>query len=179
MEPIGSPHAINLDTALLQLDFALKLWHFVNDEKLPHDEFDIDLTIDDRGTPYCMSGHEFHTYNDLVIATENAIWITFSAVVITLWEAIREKHDFSKGNPLQTDDERLAALIYMVRCCFAHGTALPRWKIDKEKYKIIYKVGNKNIDLRDVDGKPFDISTIGGLETMRILRDTARERKML
>jgi hypothetical protein len=47
------------------------------------------------------------------------------------------------------------------------------------KYRASYRVGNKHIDQRSVDGQPFDYSAIGGYETLWLLRAEAASRGML
>ena len=60
----------------------------------------------------------------------------------------------------------LASLTYMIRCCFAHGPAAPVWRIARNKYRTRYRVGNKVIDLSDMDdGTPFEYASIGEHET--------------
>ncbi len=129
-----------------------------------------------------MAHNEFETYQDLQVAAENNISISFGAAAITLWEAIREHSGTSsrKLNPRNSRKENLAALSYMIRCCFAHGTARPVWSIYDTKYKIVYNVGNKSIDLSKIaDNQPFDYSSIGGYETLWSLKAEARVNGLL
>ena len=179
---MATQHHDHIDTAFLQLSFAIKLWHFLDEHPIDKDCFDIDLTIQDPGNCLCLSGNEFHTYEDLQLAAENNISICFGAATITLWEAIREHSGLASGklNPKSNGNENLAALSYMLRCCFAHGTASPVWSIQDNKYKTSYRVGNKTIDLSHVvDQQPFDYSSIGGYETLWLLRAEAHEKGLL
>lgn len=174
---MNNPHLDHIDTAFLQLSFSIKLWHFLDQHPISKGDFDIALTIEDPGNRVCLAHNEFNTYQDLQVAAENNISICFGATAITLWEAIREKTRFTSGklNPLNGHKERLAALSYMIRCCFAHGTATPVWSIRDKKYKTSYQVGNKSVDLSLItDGQPFDYSSIGGYETLWLLRADAQ-----
>jgi len=171
-----------IDTAFLQLSFAIKLWHFLEEHPISRNEFDIDLTITDPGNCVSLPANEFETYQDVQLAAENNISICFGTASISLWEAIRERKNIlpSKLNPCNNPIDELAALSYMIRCCFAHGPATPVWSIKNNKYKIKYRVGNKYIDLSSVkDNQPFDYSSIGGYETLWLLKDEAQAKGLL
>jgi hypothetical protein len=171
-----TPHHDHIETAFLQLSFAIKLWNFLDTNPIDKEKFDIDLTIRDSDNCVCLSEGEFHTYDDLILASENNISIAFGATALTLWEAIKEHNAISTKqlNPKSNQKDSLAALSYMLRCCFAHGTAAPVWSIQDPKYKILYRVGNKAIDLSTIaDGQAFDYQSIGGYETLWLLRDVA------
>lgn len=177
---MNQPHFEGLDTAFLQLSFAIKLWHYLDSHPLDKDLFDIALTIEDQGSRICLPHEEFKTLREIQLAVENNISISFGAAAITLWEAISEKTGYTNStiNPSRTTEEMLAGLIYMIRCCFAHGTVAPRWKIH-DKYKIIYKIGNKAVNLISVDEQVFDYAAIGGYETLWLLRAEATSKGML
>lgn len=179
---MSTPHFDHIDTAFLQLSFAIKLWHFLDEHPIEKENFDIALTIEDPGNRVCLAHNEFKTYQDLQLAAENNISICFGAAAITLWEAIREHSGWSSGrlNPNNSRSENLAALSYMIRCCFAHGTACPVWSIKGSKYKTVYCVGNKTIDLSNIaDKQPFEFPSIGGYETLWHLKAEARDNGLL
>lgn len=159
---MNNPHIKALDTAFFQLSFSIKLWHYLREHPINKEHFDISLTINDPGNIICLPDSEFHSYDDIVLASENNISICFGVAVITLWEAFRE---YKTQNQATGEIEMLADLCYMIRCCFAHGTAVPQWKIN-DRYRKCYHVGNKTIDLTGLDGQPFDYSHIGGCETL-------------
>ncbi|MGH9425078.1 MAG: hypothetical protein ACRD2L_02050, partial [Terriglobia bacterium] len=158
----------------------IKLWNYLGSHPFDKDAFDIPLTIEDQSNWVCLPHNEFSTFEQIRVAAENNISICFGAAAITLWEAISEKNSYANAtiNPSNTTEEMLAGLSYMIRCCFAHGTVVPKWKIS-DKYKIIYKVSNKTVDLRAVDGKPFDYEAIGGYETLWLLKAEARANGLL
>ncbi|MGH6921560.1 MAG: hypothetical protein ACREJ0_28135, partial [Geminicoccaceae bacterium] len=174
------PHFEGLETAFLQLSFAIKLWYYFDTNRFDKELFDIPLTIQNAAGTVCLPHNEFATFDHLLVATENNISICFGAAAITLWEALKERNGCNPPtmDPNHSPDEMLASLSYMLRCCFAHGTAVPRWQIN-EKYRVVYKVGNKSIDLKDVDGLPFEYSAIDGFETLWLLRADAQARGML
>ena len=168
---------INLvDTAFLQLSFALKLWNFLDVHPIDKDDFDIALTVEDGAARICLPHNEFATYDAVRVASEHNVSICFGVAANTLWEAMREKGDLRTGD-LDPEADRagnLASLTYMIRCCFAHGPAAPVWRIARNKYRTRYRVRNKEIDLSDIgDGTPFEYACIGGHETLWLLKDEA------
>jgi hypothetical protein len=174
-EPTDRLHHQALESAFLQLSFAMKVWHFVRDGGLQRETFDIALTaIDDRGVPYVMLEGEFHSDDDLVLAAENNISICFGAAAITLWEAIREHSglETKKLTPTNSDREKIAGLAFAIRCCFAHGTAAPRWELT-EKYRLRYEFPGLVVDLTSRQGLPFDYSDLGGPDGLRQLQRLA------
>lgn len=175
-------HKDYINSAFLQLSFAIKLWRFLDNHPIEKDQFDIDVTIEDSKNSVCLPQNEFNSYSDIILASENNISICFGIASITLWEAINEKGEYSTNrlpNPLKTENQKIAGLIYMIRCCFAHGTALPKWKINNKKYEIIYYIDSTSVDLRSVNKTEFYYESIGGYETLWRLRDIAISNKIL
>ena len=172
-QQVINPHFKGLETAFLQLSFAIKLWHYMQEHPLDPEVFDISLTIqEDIGSLYVMPNGEFNDTSQLEIAAANNIAICFGTAAITLWEAIREHSGLESQslNPSACQREMLAGLSYAIRCCFAHGTVRPVWKL-APKYRIEYQLGNRMVDLRHADGSPFDYAHLGGLDGLRILLD--------
>ena len=172
-----NPRNLDLvDTAFLQVSFALKLWHFLDVHPIDKDAFDIALTVEDGGARISLPHNEFSSYDAMRVASEHNVSICFGVAANTLWEAMREKGDI-KTRALAPDADRasnLASLTYMIRCCFAHGPVAPVWRIERNKYKTRYWVGNREIDLSAIgDGTPFEYASIGGHETLWLLKDDA------
>jgi len=173
---MSTPHHDHIETAFLQVSFAITVWRFLDEHPVDKEIFDINLTIEDPHSRICLPHNEFRTYQDLQIAAENNVSICFGAAAITLWEAIRE-HAGLRNEKLNPNNKRenLAALSYMLRCCFAHGTARPICSIKDSKYKTKYCVGNKIVDLTQIsDGQPFDYASIGGYDTLWHLKEESR-----
>ena len=171
-----------VDTAFLQLSFALKLWHFLDEHPIDKEAFDIALTVEDEGSRICLPHDQFESYDAMRVASEHNISLCFGAAANTLWEAMREKSGLESGdlNPDADRASNIASLTYMIRCCFAHGPAAPVWEIRSEKYKTQYHVGNKEIDLSDVaEGTPFDYGSIGGYETLWFLKAEALAEELI
>jgi hypothetical protein len=149
-------HAVHLETAFLQLSFSLKVEHYFELNPPDKARFDIPYTIKshDGLDNTHLPGGQFHTNDDILIAAENNIQICFGVAVLTLWEAVNETGNFAPHilDPSRDEEQMVASLIYQIRCCFAHGTAVPKWDIRNQKYKTIYKLQNRCIDLRNLNG---------------------------
>jgi len=100
--------------------------------------------------------------------------LAFGAAAITLCESV-ERNGIITASILNnkkvvtSDTEKIAALTYMLRCCFAHGLTAPKWSMSV-KYQISYKVGKKNIDLSGKNRSPFSFDHILGHETLILMR---------
>lgn len=161
-----------LEDAFLGLSFAIKLWNYMLNGQIKKEEFDIDLTVVDGKSIVPLLGNQFNTTEDLIIATEHMMSISFGVAANILWECVNEKGVYSAANlseHLTTQEQKLAGFTYMLRCCFAHGPAIPKWMMCK-KYQIQYKVGNKIIDLSQLNNKIFQYEDIGGFDTLWILK---------
>jgi hypothetical protein len=153
----------------------MKVRHFVGSGALERNSFDIELTaLDEGGVPFVMRAGEFQSDDDLILAAENNISICFGAAAITLWEAIREHSGLESKqlSPAASERERIAGLVFAIRCCFAHGTAAPRWEL-ADKYRLHYEFRSFAVDLRSKHGLPFDYSHLGGPDGLRQLRRLA------
>ncbi len=158
------------------------MWVFLEDHPIDKEQFDSTTIILNPENCVRLPRGQFHTYQDLQLASQNNVSIAFGMAAITLWEAIREHSSIEPKNlqPQANQKDNLAALSYMLRCCFAHGPAAPVWSIRNEKYKTTYRIGNKTIDLSDFnDGHHFDYGSIGGYETLWLLRDDAYSCKLI
>lgn len=154
----------------------MKIWHFVRSGGVHRESFDIALTaVDDAGVPYVMLKGEFQSDDDVILASENNISICFASAAITLWEAIREHSGLESRtlSPSASEREKIAGLAYAIRCCFAHGTAAPRWDL-AQKYQLRYEFPGFSVDLTSANGHPFDYSYLGGPDGLRVLRRVAR-----
>ncbi|MCL6613709.1 MAG: hypothetical protein K6U03_03655 [Firmicutes bacterium] len=168
-----------LETAFHQLSFAIKLWNYAREGLIDKDKFDINLTVEDDEDRIVLLENEFNTYDDIILATENAISTFFGITANVLWECINERGIYSPPrtklpDPLVTPEQKLVGFAYMLRCCFAHGPAIPKWHITDKKYRTQYIIGNKLVDLTKFgnigDENVFNYRDIGGYETLWILK---------
>ena len=173
---MDQPNLEIIDSAFLQLSFAIKLWHFLDVHPIEKEIFDDALTIEDESARVVLQHNEFPTYDAIKVASENNLSICFGFVANTLWEAISERYALSSSqlDPEADRIQNLASLAYMIRCCFAHRPANPVWCIRDKKYRTMYRVGNKVIDLSNIeDGTPFEYTSIQGFETLWHLKAEA------
>jgi len=84
-------HATYLGTAFLQLSFAVKLRHYIDEHPIDKGQFDISLTVEDADDRICLPHNEFKSQEDLLLAADNNISICFGVAAISLWLAIEEK----------------------------------------------------------------------------------------
>lgn len=171
----------SLESAFLQVAFAYKLRKYFKENPPKKEVFDQFLQLHHPSLPSIVHfpNGQFNTIEDIQLGAENSFKISIGYMAITLWEAIREKTGYepSKINPINSRKEEIAALSYMIRCCYAHSLVLPKWEIKNAKYKFVYTVDQIKIDLRNVDGQDFLFESIGSLETFwRIYRIGKEER---
>jgi len=157
-------------TAFTNLDLALKMLAVAEDGHLTR------ATIRDGESIVWRSGESlvvlpdqsFSSDDDFILALQNNVTIAFGAAAITL-NVCREELRIKLPVEIQSNQDYLVALIYQIRNCFAHDIAEPKW-IVKPRYQLVYDLGCKQIDLRDVNGASFEYDDIGGLDTLMVLR---------
>jgi len=154
-----------LNTAFLQFEFSLKLWHYVQTYPLDLNKFDIDLTVTGHGSHIVMNKGNFKSQAEIEIATGNITSMSFGSAVIALWEAINS-HGYSVPNELDSEVNALFALIYQLRCAYAHNIAMPKWHITHKKYLRELKFKNFSIDLSTRHGSAINYEDIGGAENL-------------
>ena len=87
---MNTPYHRHLKTAFLQVAYAIKAWHYLDTHRVPKQDFDDAITLDDEGSILALPDCQFQRYGDILLAAQNAIQISFGAAAITLWEAVRE-----------------------------------------------------------------------------------------
>lgn len=169
-----STHGPYLEGAFLQLAFAIKLWHYTEEGHLEKSIFEIDLTIEDPGQRVVLVSNQFNTSDDLCHAAANNISICFGVAATTLSKCIEEKRGKQWPPRLSTVEDKIAGLSYMIRCCFAHGPAVPVWEMNP-RFRVKYEIYNLSVDLTHRNRTRFDYSHIGGYETLWKLKAWAED----
>lgn len=162
-----------LPTAFAQLFFSWKLYNYALDGKIDRETLDSDITFqsENRSQIFVLPPRIFESEDDFILAFENNLTIAFGAAVITLDRARHEAgHDLP--NPIQSENDQCVALIYQIRCAFAHDIAEPRWKI-KDRYRRVYEFSGMQFDLTNQDGEVFDYHQIGGPDRLIAIKDYA------
>lgn len=175
-----------LDDVYISLEMSIKMWHAVKTHSVKKDQIDNDvpLVIRDRNNNLPIRANLLETENDFILWSQNSILLSFGSAAITLWEAVKMRNVFNEsklGNKqaLNTEQEQLVGLSYMLRCCFAHGLTRPAWRINHQRYKIKLSKWCKVIDLSALDGKNFTYEHIGGYETLWFLRNYMRKENLI
>lgn len=169
---------VRIDQAFLQLDFAVKLLQYIEDEKISKKEFDIAIDVASRFGTLSFPQNSFHTYDDLIHAAQNNYMITLGFSAIAMDSSI-DKNEW-KNNPNDTSpDGQLRLLVYMVRCAFAHDMMTPVWNVKPNNFKTIpIYIGSQvhHVDLKALNGTRFEDDHIGGLAGWISIRDQVRKR---
>jgi hypothetical protein len=157
-----------VDTAFGQLAFVIKLMQAAEDGILDVEAIDRPLTINEGASVLVLPDRVLSSPDELVLACQNLLTITFGAAAITL-NRCREEAGVRSPDPILTESDQWVALVYQIRNAFAHDIAEPRWRIDG-RYSREYSIGAVNADLRPLDGRPFDYSQLGGAESLFALK---------
>ncbi|MCU7932059.1 MAG: hypothetical protein KZQ90_14755 [Candidatus Thiodiazotropha sp. (ex Codakia rugifera)] len=163
-----------LGTAFQQLEFAWKLYNYALEGKFDIGELDKPITFqsEDQSSIFVLQDQLFQSPDDLIIALENNLTITFGAAAITL-NRTREEMGIPLPNPIESEQDQCVSLIYQIRNAFAHDISEPKWNINNQRYARIYTFGDLSINLSNVSNKVFEYSDIGGPEFLRIIKDYA------
>lgn len=165
----------DVDIAFWQLEFAIKLLSYCELGKIEPREFDTDHTVLlDSGNLGFPAGHFSKTEN-IVRAAMVSVSLAFGASALALDKAYEVAGIAPK--PTAADNTiKLRTLVYMIRCAYAHGIADPKWEV-RDKYKQVISVelvsGRVEINLKELHGKDFDFSQLGGHHLWFQIRDAS------
>lgn len=151
-----------IDTAFGQLQFAIKLMQAAEDGSLDIDAIDRPLTLHEGPSVFVLHDRVLDSPNDLVLACQNLVTVSFGAAAITL-NRCREEAGIELPSPIMTEADCWIALVYQIRNAFAHDIAEPRWAIN-DRYRREYIVERVRADLRGLDGALFEYSAVGGID---------------
>ena len=136
----------------------------INNRKLPHDIFTKKLTIKNNGVVVATINRSSQGTPDMNGIVDNLSNITKGTCFLAFDEALDEIYG---GKPKIYSDnptDSLRAIIYMMRCAFAHNPGSPEWRINKKKFERSFKIEKINfvIDFSQLNGKALDVSQHGG-----------------
>lgn len=166
---------IDLDLAFRQLEFTIKLLSYIELGHIEPSDFDTDHIVVLGNDRLHFPTGKFSDSVSLERAAGTSILIAMSASALVLDDAFTA---FGiRANPDAADnDGQLRALVYMVRCAYAHGIAAPLWEV-RNKYLRAFTINlggvSLSIDLRPLHGQSFDVSQIGGYANWYRIRDAA------
>ena len=166
---------IDLDFAFRQLEFTIKLLSFCELGQINPSEFDTDHIVELGNERLHFPRGKFSDKISLEQAPGTSVLIAMSASAFVLDDTF--KAFGIRPNPDAVDnDGQLRALVYMVRCAYAHGIAAPLWEV-RNKYLRNFSInlggGSLSLDLRPLHGLPFDIGQLGGYANWYRIRDSA------
>jgi hypothetical protein len=162
-----------IDQAFLQLTFAIKLWIFADLGRIDKAVFDHEVVIEGVKT---FPANSFHTKEDVISGALNTYMISLAFTANAL-DAVLSEAGFASDLPADNPRRDLRALVYMVRCAFAHDTMHPRWKAVgpfKRKLAISLPSGSLIIDMAQLDGKQFSDKHIGGMRAYFEVKDEVK-----
>src|SRR5437879_5621718 len=120
-----------LDTAFAHVEFAIKLTQAAEDGLLSLETIDRPLSIDEGGGALLvLHDHVLQSPDDLILACQNYVTMAFGAAAITLNRCREEAIGKKLPDPIASECDQWAALVYQIRNAFAHDIAEPRWEIN-------------------------------------------------
>jgi hypothetical protein len=154
-----------IDSAFKQLSFAWKLYNYALEGHIDLDDLDKPLTFQEEGMVLVLPDWVLQSQDELIVALENNLTITFGAAAITL-NRCREEAGLTLADPMVTEVDQFASVAYQIRNAFAHDIAEPRWNITNPKYARPYDFGGIRIDLSNVGDKNFEYADLGGPDVL-------------
>jgi hypothetical protein len=164
-----------LPTAFAQLFFSWKLYNYALEGRIDRQDLDSEITFqsEDQSQIFVLPSRIFETDDDFILAFQNNLTIAFGAAAITLDRA-RYEAGHNLPDPIKSRNDQCIALIYQIRCAFAHDIAEPRWKI-KDRYQRSYDFDGVHVNLTHLDGVVFNYDQIGGPEKLIAIKDYAQD----
>jgi hypothetical protein len=165
----------DLEIAFRQLEFTIKLLSFCELGHINPSDFDTDHIIELGSERLHLPTGKFTDLKSIERAAGTSVLIAMSASPLVLDDAFNA---FGiRPNPDAADnDGQLRALVYMVRCAYAHGIAAPLWEV-RNKYLRTFTINlggvPLSLDLRPLHGQSFEVTQIGGYANWYRIRDTA------
>lgn len=113
-----------IDPALLALEFALKVMNYVVLGKINKEDLDCNTLIRLPGGNLSFGKSIFHTYDDLVHASENLYSQALAASAVAMEVALQGAGIPNNLND-RSDRGQVRSLVYMIRSAFAHDLQVP------------------------------------------------------
>lgn len=153
-----------IDQALLALEFAIKVMNYVTRGKVNKDELDCDTLIRLPGGNLSLSRSAFHTYDDLVHASENLYSQALAASAIAMEVALQGAGIRNDPND-RSDRGQVRSLVYMIRSAFAHDLQVPTWEVRgayAQQMRVRFGRHDLQVDLSSLHGQPLVLEHFGG-----------------
>ncbi len=166
---------VDVEQSFKQLEFAIKLMCYCENGYMNNENFDSDVTLllDEENVNYPAG--TFGTFGDIMLSAQIMVSVSFGVSAITLDSAYEAASISSNPESSDSHDE-LRSLIYMVRCAYAHNIAAPLWEVRGKNLKNVeldLEGERVSLDLKDLHGKQFEYSHIGGFSNWLKIRRLA------
>jgi hypothetical protein len=166
----------DVEIGFLQLEFAIKLLSFCELGGIDAAKFDTDHLVQLKTGNLHFPSRHFQDTESLIRAASINVVTVFGVTTLVLDQAFEAIG--MTPNPSATDaDGQLRLLVYMVRCAHAHRIADPRWEVRGKYVRVLTVTADGvtiQLDLRDLNGQPFDLDKIGGYENWFRIRNAAQ-----
>lgn len=153
-----------IDQALLALEFSIKVMNYVGLGKINKDEFDCDTLIRLPSGNLRLGQSTFHTYDDLVLASENLYSQALAASAVAMEVALQGAGIRNDPND-RSGRGQVRSLVYMIRSAFAHDLQVPTWEVRgayAQQMRVRFGRHDLQVDLSTLHGQPLVLEHFGG-----------------
>ncbi|PPD33999.1 MAG: hypothetical protein CTY19_05685 [Methylomonas sp.] len=158
-----------LPTAFSQLNFTWKLYKYALDGNIDFNKLDIPIQSPEKELIFGHHNQIFNTNEDLIVAIENILKVSFGVAAITLNKS-REESGIPIPKLIKTEIDQFVVLTYQIRNAFAHDISEPCWEIRNPSFLRRYEFGQISVDLTNLHNSHFDYKHIGGLEVLFLIK---------
>ncbi len=139
---------------------------------IPHSLFNEQLIIKTNGKIVATIKSPENQEVDIDVIADNLKNITLGNCFLAFDEALDQAFGAKPKQYSDSDTDSLRAIIYMMRCAFAHTPSLPKWCI-KPKYRKILSLEKIHflIDFSQLNGKELISEHHGGMFSLLQLMD--------
>jgi hypothetical protein len=155
----------DVEQAFRQLEFAIKLMCYCEQDHLDRAVFDTDVTLLLENENVGFPTGSFANLESVVAASQVQVGVSFGVSAIVL-DAGYEAAGVQKNLQSRSPSDDLRTFVYMVRCAFAHNIAAPCWQVRGKDFERTFSLPVEGsiatVDLSALNGQPFEYSHIGG-----------------
>ena len=147
--------------------FSLYIQAGIKYGEIPHFIFNKELTIKTNGEIDVKIKPPTQEEPDINGIADNLRVLTMGTCFLAFDEALDKIFGEKPKTYSDNDIDSLRAIIYMMRCAFAHRPASPMWRIKRENRKIFsIKQINFEIDFNQLNGKNLIYEHHGGSQAL-------------
>lgn len=164
----------DVEQAFRQLEFAIKLMCYCEQDHIDRTKFDSDVTLllETENVGFRAGG--FETLESIITASQIQVGVSFGVSAIVL-DAAYSATGVRKNLQSRTPADDLRIVVYMVRSAFAHNIAAPRWQVRGKDFERAFSLPLEDsiavVDLSSRNEQLFDYEHIGGLAQWFKIKD--------